>query len=150
MNEFKLKLLSKIGNESFARSCISAFCLELNPTLEEISDIKTAVSEAVTNCIVHAYPNGAADDLVTIKTTLENDTVHIVISDTGVGIENIDNALQPFYTSKPEQERSGMGFTVMESFMDTLRVEHNEPRGTVVLMTKTIRGGDWNKKKHCD
>ncbi len=149
-NEMTLTFNAVSVNEAFARNAVAAFCVDLDPTIDQINDIKTAVSEAVTNCIVHAYPNGAADDLVTIKTTLENDTVHIVISDTGVGIENIDNALQPFYTSKPEQERSGMGFTVMESFMDTLRVEHNEPRGTVVLMTKTIRGGDWNKKKHCD
>ena len=137
-NEMTLTFNAISVNEAFARNAVAAFCVDLDPTIDQINDIKTAVSEAVTNCIVHAYPNGAADDLVTIKTTLENDTVHIVISDTGVGIENIDNAVQPFYTSKPEQERSGMGFTVMESFMDTLEVFHNAPHGTVVKMSKNL------------
>ncbi len=111
------------------------------------SDIKTAVSEAVTNSIVHAYPNGAGDKFVTVRTTIEDNTVHIVVSDEGVGIDDVDKAMQPFYTTKPEQERSGMGFTVMESFMDELSVERNTPTGTVIKMSKSLRGADWKEKK---
>lgn len=148
-NEMTLTFNAVSVNEAFARNAVAAFCVELDPTIDQINDIKTAVSEAVTNSIVHAYPENAAESSVTIKTVLDNDTVHIVVSDTGVGIDCIEDAMQPFYTTKPEQERSGMGFTVMESFMDSLKVEKNVPSGTVVSMSKTIRGADWNKKKHC-
>ncbi len=134
-------------NEAFARNTVAAFCVALDPTVDQINDIKTAVSEAVTNCIVHAYSEQSEDNTVTIDTTIDGDTVHIVVSDSGIGIADIDSAMQPFFTTKPEQERSGMGFTVMESFMDTLTVTHNIPSGTVVSMTKTIRGADWKKKK---
>ena len=91
--------------------------------------------------------NAVAAFCVTIKTTIDENTVHIVVSDYGIGIEDIEHAMQPFFTTKPDQERSGMGFTVMESFMDTLSVGRNEPNGTVVTMTKTIRGADWKEKK---
>ena len=133
-------------NEAFARNTVAAFCVALDPTVDQINDIKTAVSEAVTNSIVHAYPSGA-NNKITVVTTIDDESVHIVVSDEGIGIDNIENAMQPFYTTKPEQERSGMGFTVMESFMDELKVEPNTPNGTVVSMTKTIRGADWKKKK---
>lgn len=135
-------------NEAFARNTVAAFCVALDPTVDQINDIKTAVSEAVTNCIVHAYPERSGSDKITITTTITDDTVHIVVSDTGIGISDVQSAMQPFYTTKPEQERSGMGFTVMESFTDKLTVEPNTPTGTVVSMTKTIRGADWKKKKH--
>ncbi len=148
-NEVTLVFSAVSQNEAFARNAVAAFCVAMDPTVDQINDIKTAVSEAVTNCIVHAYPDGGENNFVTVKTTIIDQTVHIVISDTGVGIENVENAMQPFFTTKPEQERSGMGFTVMESFMDTLKVEQNTPSGTVVTMTKTIRGGEvWNRKKH--
>ena len=146
-NEMTLTFSAVSDNEAFARNAVAAFCVGLDPTIDQLNDIKTAVSEAVTNSIVHAYPNGAGDKLVTVRTTIEDNTVHIVVSDEGIGIDNIENAMQPFYTTKPEQERSGMGFTVMESFMDELKVEPNTPNGTVVSMTKTIRGADWKKKK---
>jgi len=133
-------------NEAFARNTVAAFCVTLDPTVDQINDIKTAVSEAVTNCIVHAYPNSGTNK-ITIVTTVDDCSVHIVVSDTGVGIEDVDAAKQPFFTTKPEQERSGMGFTVMESFMDELNVQPNIPSGTVVTMFKTIRGADWKKKK---
>ncbi|MDE6966832.1 MAG: anti-sigma F factor [Clostridiales bacterium] len=133
-------------NEAFARNTVAAFCVALDPTVDQINDIKTAVSEAVTNSIVHAYPSGE-NNKITVVTTIDDESVHIVVSDEGIGIDNIENAMQPFYTTKPEQERSGMGFTVMESFMDELKVEPNTPNGTVVSMTKTIRGADWKKKK---
>lgn len=133
-------------NEAFARNTVAAFCVALDPTVDQINDIKTAVSEAVTNCIVHAYPDKSQKGKITITTTISDNSVHIVISDTGIGIEDVDSAMQPFFTTKPEQERSGMGFTVMESFTDSLTVEQNKPTGTVVSMTKTIRGADWKKK----
>ena len=135
-------------NEAFARNTVAAFCVSLDPTVDQINDIKTAVSEAVTNCIVHAYPDKSKRGKITITTTISDNSVHIVISDTGVGIDDVDSAMQPFFTTKPEQERSGMGFTVMESFTDSLTVEHNKPTGTIVSMTKTIRGADWKESKH--
>lgn len=134
-------------NEAFARNTVAAFCVSLDPTIDQINDIKTAVSEAVTNCIVHAYPNKSDDNEITITTTVTDQSVHIVVSDTGIGIDDVNSAMQPFFTTKPEQERSGMGFTVMESFMDSLSVTPNTPTGTVVSMSKTIRGADWKEKK---
>ncbi len=149
-NEMTLTFSAISENEAFARNAVAAFCVELDPTIDQINDIKTAVSEAVTNCIVHAYADDKDGKFVTVKTDITDGIVHIVVSDTGVGIEDIQHAMQPFFTTKPEQERSGMGFTVMESFMDSLSVERNIPSGTVVSMTKTIRGADWKKKKHSD
>ena len=133
-------------NEAFARNTVAAFCVALDPTVDQINDIKTAVSEAVTNSIVHAYPSGE-NNKITVVTTIDDESVHIVVSDEGIDIDNIENAMQPFYTTKPEQERSGMDFTVIEYFMNELKVEPNTPNGTVVSMTKTIRGADWKKKK---
>ena len=146
-NEMTLNFSAVSDNEAFARNAVAAFCVGLDPTIDQLNDIKTAVSEAVTNSIVHAYPNGAGDKFVTVRTTIEDNTVHIVVSDEGVGIDDVDKAMQPFYTTKPEQERSGMGFTVMESFMDELSVERNTPTGTVIKMSKSLRGADWKEKK---
>ena len=135
-NKIEIKFKSLPENESFARTCVAAFCLQLNPTLDEISDIKTAVSEAITNCVVHAYPKKAGDILLSMQ--IEDETLILSITDFGVGINNIDQALTPFYTSKPEEERSGMGFTVMDSFMDSLIVKNNTTKGVTVEMTKKI------------
>ncbi len=137
MNNFMtLKIKAVSRNESFARSAVAAFCVELNPTLDDLSDIKTAVSEAVTNSIVHGYDGEAG--VVTIQAGIDGNVIHIEVSDEGKGIEDISMARQPFYTTKPDAERSGMGFTVMESFMDTLEVFHNAPHGTVVKMSKNL------------
>lgn len=148
-NEMTLTFSAVSDNEAFARNAVAAFCVGLDPTIDQLNDIKTAVSEAVTNSIVHAYPDGG-ENFVTVKTTVDNNTVHIVVSDEGVGIDDVDKAMQPFYTTKPEQERSGMGFTVMESFMDELSVERNTPTGTVIRMSKSLRGADWKEKKSSD
>lgn len=123
-------------NEGFARVCVASFCVQLNPSVDEITDIKTAVSEAVTNCVVHAYPTSVKGDVI-LRCELEGDTVSITVSDKGVGIKDIEKAREPFFTSKPSEERSGMGFTVMESFMDDVQVFSNS-FGTSVKMTKKI------------
>ena len=115
---------------------MSAFCLQLNPTLDEIGDIKTAVSEAVTNCVVHAYPDCVGE--IVMLLSREKNQIHISVKDNGVGIDNIEQALIPFYTTKPNEERSGMGFTVMDSFMDSLVVKHNGVKGLIVEMSKRI------------
>ena len=137
MNKNKMKLIfpAKSENEAFARNVVASFILPLNPSLNELEDIKTAVNEAVTNVIVHAYPE--KDGYVNMKITTDKNKIHITISDNGVGIQDIERALTPFYTSKPNEERSGMGFTVMESFMDKLQVESNKT-GVVVNMMKEI------------
>lgn len=137
-NFMKLKIAAKSCNEAFARSVVAAFCTPLNPTVDEINDIKTAVSEAVTNCIVHAYERDESG-VITIEAELDGNTVHIAIKDDGVGIENIAEARQPFFTTKgDEEDRSGLGFTVMETFMDTLDVAPNGDKGLIVTMTKAI------------
>lgn len=136
-NEMKLEFLSKSNNEAFARIAVAAFISGLDPTIEEISDIKTAVSEAVTNSIVHGYEDKIG--IIKIKCKIKNRNVEIEITDNGKGIENIDLAKQPLYTSKPNMERSGMGFTIMESFMDNLKVESVLGVGTKVVMEKTIK-----------
>ena len=138
-NSISLVIKSLSCNESLARSVVAAFCVELSPSLEEINDIKTSVSEAVTNCIVHGYENMPVG-WVTVNAAIVGSTVHIEVIDNGVGIEDIDKARQAFFTTKPEEERSGMGFTVMESFMDTLDVTQGLDGGTVVRMTKKIQG----------
>lgn len=138
MNKFSMKLLSRLGNEGFARSCVSAFCVELEPSVEQINDIKTAVSEAVTNCIVHAY-NGQNDKFIDIIVSLDNGSVEIIIEDSGCGIEDVEKAKQPFYTTKPEQERSGMGFTLMQTFMDSVEVFSQKGKGTKIVMKKTVK-----------
>lgn len=137
-NFMSLVLAAKSCNESFARSAVAAFAAPLNPTVDEINDIKTAVSEAVTNCIVHAYDSNQ-DGTITIDTKICGQVLHIAISDNGKGIEDIAKARQPFFTTKRgDDERSGLGFTVMETFMDTLLVAPNGDKGLVVKMSKAI------------
>lgn len=135
-NIMKLEFLSKSTNESFARVAVSAFVAQLDPTIDQIADIKTAVSEAVTNSIIHGYEN--KEGVIKIVCKIIDKTVEIEISDKGKGIENIELAKQALYTSKPDLERSGMGFTIMESFMDSLEVESYEGLGTKIVMKKTI------------
>ena len=135
-NEMKLEFLSKSQNESFARSVVAAFAAQLDPTIEELADLKTAVSEAVTNCIIHGYEYEIG--YITIVCKIYCNTVEIEITDTGRGIENIELAKQPLYTSKPELERSGMGFTVMETFMDEVRVYSEIDKGTKIIMRKSF------------
>lgn len=134
--EVKFKAISE--NEGFARVCVAGFCLPLNPSVDELGDIKTAVSEAVTNCVVHAYPKG--DGVVALSCKIEEDEVEITVKDSGIGIRDIARAREPFYTTKPDEERSGMGFAVMESFMDFIDVSPNEQGGLVVVMRKKING----------
>lgn len=136
INEMKLEFLSKSNNESFARVVAAAFVSQLDPTLEELSDVKTAVSEAVTNAIIHGYEN--KNGVVKMECKLFADSVEITVIDNGKGIEDIELARQPLYTSKPEMERSGMGFTVMESFMDRIDVKSQPGIGTTVVMYKTF------------
>lgn len=134
MNEMQLKFLARSENEVFARNAVAAFALPLNPSLSELSDIKTAVSEAVTNCIVHGY--GGKDGWITIVCQIEGESLHIEISDGGKGIENIEQALTPFFTTLPGEERSGMGFTIMQTFMSDFSVESKAGEGTRVKMSK--------------
>ena len=136
-NEMKLEFLSKSSNESFARIVVAAFVAQLDPSLEEISDIKTAVSEAVTNSIIHGYEN--KEGIITIKCKLIKNSILIEIIDNGKGIEDIEKARQPLYTSKSNLERSGMGFTIMESFMDKINIESIVGVGTKVTMEKEIK-----------
>jgi len=135
-NRMELKILSLSENESFARAVVGAFAAQLNPTLEEIADIKTAVSEAVTNCIIHAY-DGKTEEIV-IKAYLNENFITVEITDTGKGIEDVERARQPFYSTAGDADRSGMGFTVMETFMDEVNVISATGRGTTVIMRKSI------------
>ena len=132
-NEMKLEFLNKGANEAFARITVAAFASQLDPTIEELADIKTAVSEAVTNCIIHAYEN--RQGIIKINAELKGNEIIIQISDNGKGIENVDVAKEPLYTTKPNLERSGMGFTIM----DTMKVESIVGLGTKVTLTKTIK-----------
>jgi stage II sporulation protein AB (anti-sigma F factor) len=136
-NEMSLTIPSKSQNEAFARITVAAFAAQLDPTIEELSDVKTAVSEAVTNAIIHGYENTVG--IIIIKAEIRSNVINVEIQDFGKGIENIEEAKQPLYTSKPELERSGMGFTVMESFMDSLLVESELGKGTKISMSKTFR-----------
>ena len=136
-NEMKLEFVSKSNNEAFARISVAAFVSQLDPTIEEISDIKTAVSEAVTNAIVHGYEDKIG--IVTLICKIRENEVYIEISDSGKGIENVEMAKQPLYTTRPNLERSGMGFTIMESFMDELNVQSILGLGTKVTMKKKIK-----------
>lgn len=133
----KLEIPALSENESFARVSVGAFLTRLNPTLEEISDVKTAVSEAVTNAIVHGYENSTGG-VIAIYAEVAGNELIVEITDTGRGIDNIAEAMQPFYTSRPEMERSGMGFTVMQTFMDGLEVRSAVGHGTTVRMTKRL------------
>lgn len=139
-NEMKLEFLSKSNNESFARIAVAAFATQLDPTIEELADIKTAVSEAVTNCIIHGYEE--KEGTIKMECKLFANSIEIEISDNGKGIEDIEQARQPLYTSKSELERSGMGFTIMESFMDEMKVESVLGVGTKVTMKKMIKVND--------
>lgn len=136
INEFKLEFLSKSNNEAFARVVAAAFVSQLDPTLEEIADIKTAVSEAVTNAIIHGYEGNKG--MVKMSCTLYESSVDIVIMDEGRGIEDVEKARQPMFTSKPDLERSGMGFTIMENFMEKLEIISESGKGTTVKMSKTL------------
>lgn len=137
-NEMKLEFISKATNEAFARITVAAFASQLDPTIEELADIKTAVSEAVTNCIIHAYEN--KQGIIKINAKLKEDNQIIIeISDNGKGIENVDIAKEPLYTTKPNLERSGMGFTIMESFMDSMKVESIVGLGTKVTLVKSVK-----------
>ena len=143
-NEMKLEFLSKSSNEAFARITVAAFASQLDPTIEELADIKTAVSEAVTNCIIHGYENRIG--VVKIYACL----LEIEISDNGKGIENIEMAKEPLYTTKPNLERSGMGFTIMESFMDFMEVESIVGIGTKITMKKKIKKQEEEKELNID
>lgn len=137
INELKFQIPSYSSNEASSRAIVSAFCAALNPTVEELSDIKCAVSEAVTNSTVHGYRDMIGT--ITIDVKLYSDrSLKIDIKDKGCGIENIEQALQPLYTTDPEGERSGMGFTVMENFMDSMSVKSTVGRGTKVTMRKKL------------
>ncbi|MCL2859887.1 MAG: anti-sigma F factor [Oscillospiraceae bacterium] len=135
-NKMKLEILSKSCNEAFARITVAAFAAQLDLNIEDLADIKTVVSEAVTNCIIHAYEN--AEGVIKIEARIFANSIEIEISDTGKGIENIEQAREPLYTSKPDLERSGMGFTIMDSFMDELKIESVVGLGTKVTMKKII------------
>ena len=137
-NYFKLEFEAKNVNESFARGVVAIFASELKPTLSEVNDLKTAVSEAVTNSIVHGYENKGGK--IILETKISGNKIDIWVTDFGVGIDDIDMALQPFFTSKAEQEHSGMGFTLMDSFMNYLEVKPNTPSGLIVHMQKVIKG----------
>ena len=135
-NYIAMEFLSRSANEGFARTAVAAFAAQLDPTLEEIGDIKTAVSEAVTNAIVHAYPNELGK--VSVRASIfDGNVLEIVVRDWGCGIENVEKAREPLYTTGGE-ERSGMGFTIMESFMDALIVRSKPKKGTVVTMKRKI------------
>lgn len=136
INYIKLEFPSKSNNESFARTVVACFAAQLDPTLEEVGDIKTAVSEAVTNCIVHAYPDTLGKISLRAK-IYDDNSVEVVIKDWGGGIEDIEKAREPMFTTGGE-ERSGMGFTIMESFMDKLRVRSEAGRGTTVTLRRKI------------
>ncbi|OGX61633.1 MAG: anti-sigma F factor [Paenibacillus sp. RIFOXYA1_FULL_44_5] len=136
-NFMNLQFASRSENESFARVAVAAFVSQLDPTMEELTDIKTVVSEAVTNAIIHGYENNP-DGVITIAAEIRGDEVYITVEDQGNGIEDLDLARTPLYTSKPELERSGMGFTIMENFMDEVEVTTEPGKGTKVQMVKRI------------
>lgn len=135
-NEMKLEFDSRSKNEAFARVAVAAFLTQINPTLEEIEDVKTAVSEAVTNAIIHGYDK--EDEKIILECRITGQEIEVVIKDRGAGIENIPKAMEPLYTTKPELERSGMGFAFMEAFMDDVFVESSLGKGTTIRMKKRI------------
>ena len=136
-NFMTLEFAAKSENESFARVAVAAFVSQLDPTMDELSDLKTVVSEAVTNCIIHGYDSNP-EGTVRIAAAIEQDMITLVIEDKGRGIEDLEMAKQPLYTSKPELERSGMGFTIMENFMDEFEVVSEPGAGTSIRMKKRI------------
>ena len=135
-NEMTLAFDSISENEEFARVTVAAFVSQLNPTLEEVADIRTAVSEAVTNAIIHGYPEGI--HTIVLRVRMENQQLEVWVIDEGVGIADISRAMEPLYTSRPDLERSGMGFMFMEAFMDEVKVESSPGMGTTVYMKKQI------------
>lgn len=138
MNSFDMRLAAKSHNEAFARNVVASFAVEISPTLEEINDIKTAVSEAVTNCVVHAYKDGNGIVEIECKVDEKERSIEIVVRDFGKGIADVKQAVEPFFTTSPEDERSGMGFTIIETFMDDMNVESTPGKGTVVRMKKVM------------
>lgn len=136
-NKMKLTFSAVSENESFARTAVAAFIMSLNPTLEQITDVKTAVSEAVTNCVVHGYP--VAKGEISIECEILDSVLHIKVSDSGVGIENLTEVLEPFYSSKALEEHAGMGFTIMRTFMDSFSIESAINVGTTVIMSKSLK-----------
>lgn len=134
-NKIKIEFEGKSQNEGFARVAIAAFASQLDPTLDEITDVKTAVSEAVTNSIIHGY-EGKKEGIVSIEAELFQNEITIIISDFGKGIKDVEKAREPLYTSRPDLERSGMGFTVMETFMDSIEVTSKEGEGTRIVLKK--------------
>lgn len=138
-NEMEIRFESRSANEGFARVAVASFLTQLNPTVEEVADVKTAVSEAVTNAIIHGYENAIRK--VYIRCCIEDNIFMVEVCDSGKGIENVEEAMQPMYTTKPEQDRSGMGFAFMEAFMDSLEVESEPGKGTKVRMKKAIGKG---------
>lgn len=136
-NEMKLEFISKSNNEAFARISVAAFAAQLDPTVEELADIKTAVSEAVTNSIIHGYED--TEGIVKVSCKIIGNSIVVEVSDNGKGIENVEEARKPLYTSKPDLERSGMGFTIMESFMDEIKIESILGIGTKITMKKLIK-----------
>lgn len=135
-NEMMIEFDGRPGNEGFARVAVAAFCTQLNPTLEEVADIKTALSEAITNAIIHGYEGEVHK--IRLECKMENRSISIKVTDWGKGMENIQKAMEPLYTTKPELDRSGMGFAFMEAFMDELQVESKPGEGTTVFMKKNI------------
>ena len=140
MNHFDMKLLAKSKNEAFARNVVASFAIECSPTLEEINDIKTAVSEAVTNVVVHAYDKNKSG-IVQLECNVEEAerSIEIVVRDFGKGIDNVKEAIEPFFTTASDDERSGMGFTIIETFMDEMEVTSVKGEGTVVRMKKVMK-----------
>jgi stage II sporulation protein AB (anti-sigma F factor) len=136
-NAMKFEFLSRSVNESFARVAVAAFVAQLDPTLDELADIKTAVSEAVTNCIVHAYKDGIGTIYITVK-IYEDSRVRIIVRDRGCGIEDVPRAMEPMFTTSPSGDRAGLGFTVMQSFMSKMRVKSRVNFGTTVTMEKKL------------
>lgn len=143
-NKMQIEFAAVSDNESFARMAAAAFITPLNPTMEELSDVKTAVSEAVTNAIIHGYENrNDVNDIVMMNCVLRGDVLEVEIIDQGVGIENVKEAMEPLYTTRPDMDRSGMGFAFMEAFMDNLEVHSNVDCGTAVKMYKKIGISPW-------
>jgi stage II sporulation protein AB (anti-sigma F factor) len=140
-NEITVTMRALSQNEAFARVAVAALAAQLDPLVSDINDVRTAVSEAVTNAIIHGY-DGDGSKYVTLKAGLEGGGIYIEVSDGGRGIEDIDKAREPLFTSKPDAERSGLGFTVMEAFMDDVRVLSKPGEGTTVIMKKWLRGQD--------
>ncbi len=140
-NEVKIEFFSRSANENFSRVAVSAFFSQLDPTVDEISDIKTAVSEAVTNCIVHGYKNSMGKIYIVLR-VLDGNKAYIKIKDKGCGIEDIKKAMEPLFTTAAEDDRAGLGFAVMQSFMDKVRVTSKKDKGTTVTMVKKLNGRD--------